>query len=257
MVPRLLQTEHTQRVADLLQHLQLRLELADVLHPGAHKNVEHVFHGAEVFLDRLSDGAHQLDARARQTLARLLDLLLAGEHLAQVVGLSDGADPLVIGSGARDVIEEAVDEIDGRSVHERRFAAVDEALELPIGLPDEALQGHARLEPVAADCDQHGSEHRPELADLLGGGHLFQSGADPEQLVDVSRHIDAANPAEQGCLERRTKPLRGALELSAGSDDRRRGVPGLQMALEWARVQQQQGAFRQRGLVACNSQIIQ
>ena len=71
--------------------------------------------------DRLSDGAHELDARAGEPVARLLDLRLRRQHFAQVVLSSQRLDARVLRGRPRDVIEKAVDELDGRRVGEHRF----------------------------------------------------------------------------------------------------------------------------------------
>src|SRR5262249_29601663 len=80
-------------------------------HSLTHEDVEHVLHGREVFLDRLRDGAHELHARTGQSLACLLELLFARQHLGEAVGLTELEDPRIVRVRATDVIQEAVAEI--------------------------------------------------------------------------------------------------------------------------------------------------
>ncbi len=84
----LVETEHPQGIADLFQHLELWRELVDLLHAGAHEDVQRVFDGGQILFDRLRDGPHELDARPGETFTRLLELRLARQHLAQVVLLA-------------------------------------------------------------------------------------------------------------------------------------------------------------------------
>jgi hypothetical protein len=158
-----LEAEHAERVADLLQHVELSGELVDRLHARAHEDVERVFDLSQVFLDGFRNGAHELDAGTGEPLARLLDLEIAGQHLSEVVFLPQRLDARVRGICPGDVIQQAVQQLDRGRIDQCGLAAVSEALELSIGLADQPLQRDAGLETAAADRRQHGRHHGPEL----------------------------------------------------------------------------------------------
>ncbi len=76
------QAEHRERVADLLQHVDLRREF--LRRPAlARVEIERVLDAAEVLLDRRGDRAHQAHRRRRQRFAFLLDRLVDRQQFVQ------------------------------------------------------------------------------------------------------------------------------------------------------------------------------
>ena len=189
--------------------------------------------------------------------ARLLELGLRRKDLAQVVLLAQRLDARVLRRRPRDVIKEAIDELDGRRVDERRFAAVDEPLQLPIDLADQALQRDAGLEAAGTNGHQNRRHHGPELLDLLARCRALEVRADAQQLVEIARRLGAFDPTEQRGLECRPETLRDFVEAAA---DIRAGAPGAgaaQVPLERTAVQQDERALGQRRLVARLTQVVQ
>ncbi len=83
LVAQVAETQYAERIADLLQQFELRREFFDLRAAAADEQVERILHAAEVFLDRGGDRLHQLDRRRRQALARLFDLVIDRQQLAQ------------------------------------------------------------------------------------------------------------------------------------------------------------------------------
>ena len=57
------------------------------------------------------NGLHQLDARRRQRLARLLDLLVARQQLRQIERRANIADALAGSAGTRDVVQQVIQQV--------------------------------------------------------------------------------------------------------------------------------------------------
>ena len=100
------EAEHPERVADLLQQLDLRGKFLDTLHPGTHEDVQHVLHPPEVLADRLGDRLHELDARCREALARLLHLCIARHQAGEVEGRTDGGHTGAAGAGPGQALQD-------------------------------------------------------------------------------------------------------------------------------------------------------
>ena len=60
---KLAESQHAERVTDLLQQLELRNEFRRLVHSRADEDVQHVLDPGEIFLDRGGDRLHELDAR--------------------------------------------------------------------------------------------------------------------------------------------------------------------------------------------------
>ncbi len=73
----LTETQHPERVADLLEQIELRHEFRWFFHAGANVNVEHVFDTRKIFLDRRGNRLHELYTWRGQTFPGVLDLLIA------------------------------------------------------------------------------------------------------------------------------------------------------------------------------------
>ena len=72
-----------ERVADLLQKLELRRKLIGLRATLAYEDIECVFHTPEVFLDGSRDRLHELDRRGRQRFACLFDVIVDRQQLGQ------------------------------------------------------------------------------------------------------------------------------------------------------------------------------
>ncbi len=159
--PQFAEPEHAQRISYLLQQLDLGSQLLDVLHPGAHVNVEHVLHARQVVPNGLGDGSHQARAWRGQALARLLDLVIARYEVRQVEGRANRAHAGPGRSGARDVIEQVINELRRWLFRVALLADRRQPLHLAVGLPHQALQGHAGLKsPIQKRLDD-ATDHPP------------------------------------------------------------------------------------------------
>src|SRR5690606_31946929 len=112
-------------------------------------------------------------------------------------------------------------------------------LELPVGLTDEPLQVHRRLEMPAAQRDENAGQHEPELTHGLGRRGLLEHAADLDQPLEMLRGLVPAYPLKERRLERRPKPPRARLESAARLRVDRRLRLRREMPLERACVQQQ------------------
>ncbi len=133
------QPEHAESVTDLLQELELRHEFGRLVHARADEDIQHVLHPSEIFLDRRRNGLHQLDARCRQGLPRMLHLLIARQQFGEVERRTDLTDALAGRAGPRNVIQQVVQEIVDRVLVERLDALVDDELDLPVRLRQQAF----------------------------------------------------------------------------------------------------------------------
>ena len=113
-VAQLAEAEHAERVADLLQQLQLRRQLVDLRAALAHEDVQRILHAAEVFLDRGGHGLHELDRRRRQAFARLLDVIVDRQQLGQAERGAHRGDARPGAARTRHVVKQIVQQLERR-----------------------------------------------------------------------------------------------------------------------------------------------
>src|SRR5690606_15038269 len=248
----LAQPEHAQRVADLLQKIELRHEVGGFLHARADVDVQHVLDPAEVLLDRARDRPHELDAGGREALARVLHLLVARQQLRQVEGRAYLPDALAGRARARDVVEEIVQQVGDGMLVESLGPFVDQELDAAVGLPEQPLERDRGLEPAVAQRLEHGTRDPPELVHVVAGRALLERLHHRRERLQVLLLVPALDPPEQRELELRAE-LRGYPD----------GILAARLALAFAglprrrQVEQQQRAFGQERLAARGAQVVQ
>ena len=108
LVAQVAQTQHTERIGNLFQQLELRRELIDLSATTTHENIERVFHPAQVFLDGRRNGLHQLDRRRRKTFACLFDRIVDRQQFVQAERCAYGGDTRTGRLRACNVVEKIV-----------------------------------------------------------------------------------------------------------------------------------------------------
>ena len=249
----LTQSEHTERVADLLQEFQLRYQFGRLVHAGADENIQYVLDPRQVLLDRRRDRLHQLDAGRRECLPGLLYLLVARQQLGKVERGADFADALAGRAGPCHVIQQVVQEIVDRVLVERIDTFVDHELDLPVRLCQQALECNGRLEPAVLQGLEHAARHPPQLVHVVARGRMFQRGGHFRQRFEMLFLVAALDPSEQCQLEFRSQ--------AAGNGDgvlpTRLGPRHGSLAAARRQVQQQQGALGQQWFAARSTQVIE
>ena len=211
----LAQAQHAQRIADLLQHLYLWHQLLGAVHAGAQVDIQHVLDPAQVLADGTGHGLHQPDAGRAQALPRHFDLGVTGQQAGQVECLPDGHDALAVALGARDVVQQVVDQVSGRLPGIGGLALRMEPAHLAVGLAQQALDRDAGLQPLLAQRLHHAADHPPQLVHRVQRGgrlellrHLGQPLQGPGLLV-------ATDEPEQGELEARPQVAAQRLDVLA------------------------------------------
>ena len=265
-LPQVAQAQHAQGVADLLQQLHLRSQLLNAFHAGTHIDVQHVLDAGEVIPDRRGNRLHQLDGGCGEALARLLDLLVAGDQTREIEGRADGADPRTIAGGPGHVVEEVVHQVGGRLRRELALTKGVQAFHLPVGLADEALDGDPGLQAAIGECLKNAAGHPPQLMHHIAGSGTLEAA---NHLLQAGHGVGAAiapDPAKQGQLEPGTQGPGQRCHLLAGGGPGRCG-PGRSPAVEGAsaglavrtrsHIQQQQRALGQQGTTPGRPQVVE
>ena len=248
------QAEHPQGVADLLQQIELRRELIDATAAAAHENVEHVLHLGQILLDGACDRVHQFDAGRGQAFALVLDGIVDGQQLRQPERGAHRADAAALGGGARHVIQQIVEQIDGRVLAIAGLADLVQGLDLPVGLPEQALEGGAARQSVRAQRLDHRARDPPELKYRLGGRDLLELFGHLSHDVEILIDALAADVAQEADLKpgpQAPRPLRDGDGCFARLQrPRLRRLVGLQ-------IEQQQRAFGEQRAAAHRAQVVE
>ena len=144
-VPQLAETEHAERVADLVQHLELRRELLHLGAALAHEDIQHVLDAREVLADRGGDGLHQPDARRGQRVLVFAGTRVRRQDVRQPERAAHGLDPRPAGGGARDVEQQVVQQLERRPDRVARLAEFLQPAQLPVDLAEQPLDRHVVL----------------------------------------------------------------------------------------------------------------
>ena len=159
----LAQAQHAERVADLLQQRDLRHELLGLAAAAAHVDIQHILDLRQILADRRGHGVHQLDRGRGQILALLLDRLVHRQQLVQPERGAHRRDARAAAAGARDVIEQVVQQFDRRVLRVARLALLEQALHLAIGQPQQPLDRDAAVDAVLAQRLDQCADHPPQL----------------------------------------------------------------------------------------------
>ena len=247
------EAQHRERVADLLEQVHLRGELLGRA-ALARVEVERVLDAAEVLLDRGSHRAHEPHRRSRKRFTLLLDGLVERQQLAEPERNAHRVDAFAAVGRARDVEQEVVQELDRRRAGVGFLAQAVQALEFAVRVPEQALDGDARLEAAAAQRVDERAGHPPELVQGRGGRNALHSIRDVAERVEAALVALAANEPQQARLELRPQapgPLRHRhLPVRRGRHSRGRGLLG-------AEVERQQRALGQERRAAHRAQVVE
>ena len=250
----LAEAEHAEGVADLLQHVELRLQFLRLAAAAAHEDVQHVLDLREVLLDGHRDGVHQLDAGRRQAFAFLLDGIVDGQHLRELERLAHGGDAAGVGRGARDAVQEVVQQVDRRILSIALLAEVAEELELPVGLTEQALQRRRGLQAVVLQRLDDGAGDPPELEQRLSRRDLLQPRRHLAHQAEVVQGGLVTDQAEEPELELRTQASRHCRGVQRRLVADRRTAARRLVRLQ---VQQQQGPLGQQRRTAHRAQVVE
>ena len=145
----LTKAQDTQRIADLLEEFELRHKLGRFVHARAYENVEHILHSTQVFTDRGANGLHEFGTWRGQRFARIFYLFIPRQQLGQVERRADLTDACTGSGGTSDVVQKVIQEIVDRVPFVSEQALVNDILQLPIGLTQQAFQCDRRFESTA------------------------------------------------------------------------------------------------------------
>ena len=207
-LPQFAQTQDAERVADLLQQLELGDEFIAAAAAAPHEDVEHILDLGEILLDRGGDRAHQLHAGRRQALAFVLDRIVDRQQLGELERGAHGGNAAAGGRCAGDVVQQVVQEIDRRILAVAGLAEFIQSLDLPVRLSQQSLQRRAAFQSVGAHRFENCSGHPPQLEHGLGGGHLFELFSDLRQNFQILQGTFAADVSQQADLKSRPQPPR-------------------------------------------------
>ena len=250
----LAQSEDAERVADLAQQGDLRGEFLDLSAAAAHEHVEHILDARQVLADRSSDRMHELDRWRGEIFSLLFDAVIDRQQLIETERGTHRRLARAGGRGARHVIQQVVQQLDGRDLRIARLALFVEPANLTVGQAQQPLNRYAALHAVLAQSLEHGTDHPPELEHALLRGHLLKARRHGRQYFEVLLQSFTAYPPDQAGLEARPqapRPLRGREWRLA-----RRGRGGLRLTVG-LEIEQQQRAFGQQRAAAHRTQIVQ
>src|SRR6185312_2606322 len=207
------EAEHAERVADLAQQVHLRPQLLRLARAAAHEDIEDILDLREVLADRRRNGLHELDARRREALALLLDALIDRQQLRQTEGCAHRGHAGAVGFRATDVIEEVVQQLDGRDLAVARLTQLVQAADLAVREAEQPFDGLAALEAVLAQRLDDRTHHPPELEHRLARGRLLELLRHRGQRLQVLLDALATNPADEAHLEARAEPAAPLLDV--------------------------------------------
>ena len=191
--------------------------------------------------------AHQFDAGRRQAFSLLLDRVVDRKQFGQLERSPHGGDPSAAGRCPRHVVQQVVQQVDRRIFAITRLAEFVQRLDLPVGLPEQPLQGSAAFEPVGPDRFENGAGDPPQLEHRLRRRDLFQFFGHFRQNFQILYRAFATDVPQEADLESGTQascPLRhGDRLLSLSRRLRHRRLIGFQ-------VEQQQRALGQQRAAA-------
>ncbi len=246
------QPEHAERVADLAQHLELRLQVIHVRGALADEDVEDILDACQVLADGSGNGAHQSHARCRQRFGCVgRDGIGGGHHVVQTERLAHRGNALAGLRALRDVIQQVIQHL-GRRRRGIALLAFLQALQLAVDVTEHALDRHVGLDPAGLQRLEQCTDHPPQLEQRLRRRRPLELHGDFSEMVQVFCSLFATDPAEQCDLEARTQPL-GELGHFTVADERGRRL----RLFVRTQVEQQQSAFRQQSATADGAQVVQ
>ena len=248
------QSQHAQRVTNLAQQLDLRLELLDLTAAAAHEYIEHVLDPGQILADRRCDGVHELDGRRGKTFALLLNGVIDRQQFVETERGAHRRDARTRGARTRHVIQEIVEQLNRRQLRVARLAQFIEPANLPVGQPQQAFDRNTVVSAILSQCLEQGPNHPPKLKYALLRRHLLETRGNRGENLQILLQTFAAYPANQAGLKTRpqsARPLRGRERRLTR---RRRSWLRLAVGLQ---IEQQQRAFGQQRATAHRAQIIQ
>ncbi len=248
------QAEHAERVGDAVEGFGLFAQLGGRGLRAAQVQVERVLHAQQVFLDGRGHGGQQRLVAAAEAAARVGQLGLAGQVLAQAEDFADLADAAVVGGRMGDEIKQLAGEFQRRVGAEGGVAALGQALDLLLHLGQRLLERLAGLEGVAGERVERAGGHPEQAARMLGVGDGHQLLAHVGEVADGGGAVVVLQPAQQRRLEQAAQGLGAALELFRRQ---RRGRAGGGRRQRARQVGREQHGFGQALLAARLAQLVE
>ena len=250
----LAEPQHSERVADFLQQLELRREFVAAPAAAAHEYIEDILDLGQILLDRGGHRAHQLHAGRGQAFSLMLDRVVDGQQFGELERRPHRGDTAPGGRRAGDVVQQVVEQVDRRIFAIARLAEFVQRLDLAVGLTQQTLQRRAALQAVGADRLQNGADDPPQLKHRLGLGDLLELFGHFRENFQILHRAFAANVSQQTDLESRPQapgPLHhGDRLLALPLRLRLRRLIGFQ-------IEQQQRSLGQQGTAAHGPQVVE
>ncbi|PSQ92201.1 MAG: hypothetical protein BRD57_03170 [Proteobacteria bacterium SW_6_67_9] len=227
----LAQSDHAERIGDLLEPLGQALQDVGAPLLAMHVDLDRIANTREIIADALADHFEQAPVGP-------LEIGLgpaSGQELFELIRLFDLADSRAIRARAGDVIEQIAQQIQRDGLLQRRLALADKLAEQALDARHQYLDVGVLLEPLIGQRLGQGAADMPEALRRRARrriGELVQNSA---QLIQARLDVVVAVPAQQGTLESRAQPRGPADRLEPRLKD---------------------VALGQRSLAACTTQLI-
>ena len=183
----------------------------------------------------------------------MLHLFVTRQQLSQVERRANFANTLTGGAGTRDVIQEIVQQVVNRMRVVNLQAAIDDVLDLPVALSQQALQRNRCVEATVQQGFKDTANHPPQLVHVVPSRGILEYRGNLRERLEVRVCVAAFDPAEQSELEFRTQTRCDADRVLPGS----LSLGGRLMRAARRQVEEEQRALRQQRLAARGAQIVE
>ncbi len=138
----------------------------------------------------------------------MLDLFVPRQQFGKIEGGSDLADPRTCRTRTRNVVKQVVQQVVDGVLVESVDALVDHALDLPVGLSEQALQRDGCLQPAILQGFQNATRNPPKLVHVVAWRGVFQRCDDFGKRVEMVAGVSTLDPPQQRKLEFGSQPGR-------------------------------------------------
>ena len=223
--PRHAEAEHAERVADAVEHLDLRRQLAGIGAAAAQEDVERFLDPHQVVLDGGRDGAEQVAVAPGHRPLRMLQLARRRQQGVELVGAADFRTTRTARAGAflagmGNVIKEVLGQLARRGRREAGLARFGEAVDLAIDPAEQQLDRDARFEVAVLHRVDHAGRDPPQAARLGAMRQRAQAIEYLDQPPQVLGRAFVADPLQQGRLESQAQAQRLGAQLALRHRDR-------------------------------------
>ena len=167
----------------------------------AHENIEHVFDPGQILANRRGHRVHQLDGRRREVFAFLLDGFVHRQQFGEAERGAHRRDAWPGRSGAGDVIEQIVQQLDWRVLRIARLTEFIESADFAISQAQQPLDRDVVLDAVFAQRFEQRSAHPPQLEYALLRSHLLEACRHGGQDLKILLEPLAAYPTHETGLK--------------------------------------------------------